>query len=91
MLPLASGAPLGVARKAHAEVFVRSNDGVHLIWSDVGGLGALDHLEAAGDLVESELLGEWTVVPDVDVERAPGATLDKNVVHGSGCGHQGEQ
>jgi len=91
VLPLAGSAPLGMAGKAHAEIFVRSDDGVHLLWSDVGGLGALEHLEAAGDLIESELLGEGAVVPDIDVERAPGAALNEGVVNGTGCSHQGEQ
>lgn len=90
-LPLACSAPLGVAGQPHAQVFVRGDEGVLLLWGDVGGLGALEHLEVAGDLVETELLSEGAVVPDVDVERAAGAALDKSVVNGSGCGHQGEQ
>jgi hypothetical protein len=83
VLPLAISAPLGVAGKAHADVFVRGDDGVHLLGGDVDGRGALDHLVfGIDDLVEGELLGEGAVVPDIDVESALGAALDKGVVDG---------
>jgi hypothetical protein len=91
MRPLACSAPLGVAGEAHAEVFVGSDDGGHLLGSDVDGLGALEHVEAAVDLVEGKLFGPGAVVPDVDVERGFGAAFDQSVVNGSRCGHQGEQ
>lgn len=91
MRPLARSAPLGVAGKAHTEIFVESDDGVHLLVSNVNGLGTLEHLEAGGDLVESELLGPGAVVPDVDVECLPGAALDKSVVDWTRCSRQGEQ
>lgn len=67
-LPLPSSAPFGVAGKAHAEVFEGSGDFKHLLGLDVGWLRAFEHLEAAGDLVEGDLLGEGAVVPDVDGE-----------------------
>jgi hypothetical protein len=89
--PLASSAPLGVAGETHAEVFVGSDDGAHFLGGDVDGLGALEHVEAAVDLVEGELLGPGAVVPDVDVERGLGVALEKGVVNWSRCGHQGEQ
>jgi hypothetical protein len=90
-LPLAGSAPLCVSGKTHTEVFVRSDDGVHLLGSNVDGLGALEHLEVAGNLVKGELLGEGAVIPDVDVESALRAACNKSVVDWSRCGHQGEQ
>jgi hypothetical protein len=47
-------------------------------------------LEAASNLVESDLLGERTVVPDVDVESTCVA-FDQSVVDWGCCGRQGEQ
>ena len=83
--------PLGVSGQAHTKVFVGSDDGLHLLGSDVDGLGALDHIEGAVDLVESELLGPGAVVIDVDVEGLLRAASNKGVVNWSRCGHQGEQ
>jgi hypothetical protein len=89
-LPLASSAPFGVAGETHAEVFEGSGYSDHLLGRDVRWLGAFEHLEAAGDLVESDLLGERAVVPDVDVE-SPCVAFDKCVVNRGCCGRQGEQ
>lgn len=89
-LPLPGSAPFGVARKAHAEVFEGSGDSEHFLGLDVGWCRAFEHLEAAGDLVEGDLLGEGAVVPDIDVESVRVA-FDKSVVDWSRCGRQGEQ
>lgn len=90
-LPLPSSAPFCVTREADAKILVRSSDGVHLLWGDVDRLRAFEHLEAAGDLVKRELLGERAVVPDVDVERVSGATLDESIGDRGSSGRQGHE
>lgn len=47
-------------------------------------------MEAAGDLVKADLLGEGAVVPDVDVEGFC-AAFDQSIVDWGCCCRQGEQ
>jgi hypothetical protein len=89
-LPLTGGAPFGVAGETHAKVFEGSGDSDHLFGRDVRWFGAFEHLEATSDLVESDLLGERTVVPDIDVESIC-VTFDESVVDWGCRGRQGEQ
>lgn len=90
-LPLGGSAPFCVAGETHAEVFERCLDCDHFLGCNVCWLRAFDHFEAAGDLVESNLLGERTVVPDIDVERRTCVAFDESVVNWSCCSRQGEQ
>jgi hypothetical protein len=89
-LPLTSSAPFGVTGKTHTEIFEGSGDGELLLGRNVRWLRALEHLEVSGDLVEGNLLGEFAVVPDVDVESARVA-LDESVFDWRCCCRQGEQ
>lgn len=92
-LPLSASAPLGVAREAKANVLVGGSDGLGVVGGDGDGLRALNHLEAAADLVEAKVLGRRALVADFDVEsviralhQARGAAVDWN-----SCCRQGEQ
>lgn len=89
-LPLTSSAPFGVAGKTHAEILEGSGDGELLLGRNVCWLRALEHLEVSGDLVKSDLLGEFAVVPDVHVESSCVA-LDESVFYWRCCRRQGEQ
>jgi len=68
VVPLPRGTPLGVTGEAHAGGLERSHDGLGAFGGDVDGCGLLDHLEVAGDLVQSELLGPLALVHDDDFE-----------------------
>ena len=67
-VPLPGGAALGVAGQAHAGVVEGGLDVDRLAGGDVGGVGALEHLEGGGDLVEGDLFFEVALVADVEGE-----------------------
>ena len=93
--PLAASAPFGVTRKTHADAVVGSCNGLCLVRPNADRVASLEHLEAASDFVNAELLGGRAVVADLDVESigtAGGrAALDEVGVDWFGCCRQGEQ
>lgn len=89
VLPLAGDTPVGVSREAHADVFKGSRNGLGSVSSNRDWVHALEHLEAAGDLVEAEVLGGRALVTDFDADGI-GAALGE-LGDGRSCRRQGEQ
>jgi hypothetical protein len=65
--------PFSVAGQTHAYVLEVGRYGKRSLGLDVGRVGLLDHLEVWRDLVECDLLDEFAVIPNMDIERV-GAT-----------------
>lgn len=76
--PLPGGDALGVAREAHPAVVEGGLERDGLACRDVSPVGALDHLEGRGDLVDCDLLRPVALVAYVEGER--------RVAGGKGCG-----
>lgn len=81
-VPLRVSAPFCMSRQAHSKSFVWSWNRQRFLRCDVSGLGHLDHLEGSSDLVESDLLLEWTVVPHMDLEVVGGSCFEGSIRDG---------
>lgn len=91
VLPLAGGAPLGVAGDAHANGLEVGGDGLGSVAGNADGAHLLEHLEVASDLVHAKVLLGGALVADLDVEGIGAGAALNEPVDGRGCCRQGEQ